>query len=83
MRPPGRESRVGETPYTEMEALVAAAVDALLPLLDRPFALFGHCSGDLVAFEFARLRRARPDHARCICTRRARRADGLEFLECG
>jgi len=55
IRPPGRESRIGETAYDEMKPLVDAAVEALVPLLDQPFALFGHCSGSLIAFEFARL----------------------------
>ena len=51
---PGRESRFREPPFRGMPALVAALGPALLPLLDMPFALFGHSMGALVAFELAR-----------------------------
>lgn len=51
---PGRESRAGESPYLRMEPLVTDLHAAVLPLLDRPFALFGHSMGALVAFELAR-----------------------------
>lgn len=63
---PGRESRVGEPPYRRLNPVVADLHTAISPLLDRPFALFGHSMGALVAFELARqLRRAgspMPDH---------------------
>jgi medium-chain acyl-[acyl-carrier-protein] hydrolase len=56
---PGREERAGETPYTNMVRLAVAAANEMAALLDRPFALFGHGMGALVAFEVARaLRRA-------------------------
>jgi medium-chain acyl-[acyl-carrier-protein] hydrolase len=56
---PGRENRRAESPNLSLDALVTACVQHLSPLLDRPFALFGHSLGALVAFEFARsLRRA-------------------------
>jgi medium-chain acyl-[acyl-carrier-protein] hydrolase len=63
---PGREARFGEPAPRQ----VAEWVDGLFPELetaiDRPFALFGHSLGALVAFELARRlreRRARqPDH---------------------
>lgn len=56
---PGRENRIKEAPYTRVEPLVEALVPALAPLMDRPFALFGHSMGALIAFELARaLRRA-------------------------
>ncbi len=51
---PGRESRAGEQPYLRMEPLVTDLHAAVLPMLDRPFALFGHSMGALVAFELAR-----------------------------
>jgi medium-chain acyl-[acyl-carrier-protein] hydrolase len=41
-----------------MAPLVEAAAEALHPLLDRPFCLFGHSMGALVAFELARRLRA-------------------------
>jgi medium-chain acyl-[acyl-carrier-protein] hydrolase len=58
-RLPGRESRAAEAPFERMEALVAALAEAIQPLADRPFVLFGHSMGAAVAFELARaLRRA-------------------------
>lgn len=56
---PGRESRAAEPSYRRLVPLVADLHTAIAPLLDRPFALFGHSMGALVAFELARqLRRA-------------------------
>jgi medium-chain acyl-[acyl-carrier-protein] hydrolase len=62
VRLPGRESRLREPAFDDVETLLAAALPALADDLTPPFALFGHCSGALVAFELARaLRRsARP-----------------------
>ena len=57
VQPPGRGSRLLEEPFTDSGKLVRAAADALLPYMDRPFALFGHSMGALVAFELARLLR--------------------------
>jgi medium-chain acyl-[acyl-carrier-protein] hydrolase len=54
VRLPGRESRRREPPFEDMRTLVAAMAPALLESLDPPYALFGHCSGALVAFELAR-----------------------------
>jgi len=54
VQPPGRGSRLLEEPFTDARSLVCAASEALTPYLDRPFALFGHSLGALVAFEFAR-----------------------------
>ncbi len=51
---PGRASRFREAPCESVAEAVAGAGPALLPLLDRPFALFGHSLGALVAFELAR-----------------------------
>lgn len=51
---PGREGRVGEAPATTIAGLVPALADALREWLDRPFALFGHSMGALIAFELAR-----------------------------
>jgi medium-chain acyl-[acyl-carrier-protein] hydrolase len=56
---PGRETRLGEPPFTRLEPLVRALAEALRPHLNRPFAFFGHSMGALVSFELAReLRRA-------------------------
>jgi medium-chain acyl-[acyl-carrier-protein] hydrolase len=51
---PGRGTRVGEAPFTRLAPLVTALAGALIPYLDKPFALFGHSMGALVAFELAR-----------------------------
>lgn len=59
IRLPGRESRLREQPYTQMQPLVTALVDAIQSTLDKPFAFFGHSMGGLVAFETARELRRR------------------------
>ncbi|GAB4190473.1 MAG: hypothetical protein OHK0022_03290 [Roseiflexaceae bacterium] len=51
---PGRERRLREAPFVRMAPLADAVTDALRPLLDRPFALFGHSMGALLSFELAR-----------------------------
>jgi medium-chain acyl-[acyl-carrier-protein] hydrolase len=43
-----------ETPITRLSPLVQALAQALVPLLDIPFAFFGHSLGALVGFELAR-----------------------------
>jgi surfactin synthase thioesterase subunit len=48
---PGRENRMAEPHYGTYEDLADGLVEALVPLLDRPFAFFGHCAGALPAFE--------------------------------
>lgn len=55
---PGRENRIAERPFTRMVELVETLVDVLVPLLDRPFAFFGHSMGATVAFEVVRRLRA-------------------------
>jgi medium-chain acyl-[acyl-carrier-protein] hydrolase len=56
---PGRESRAAEEPFDAMPALVQALTGAIEPLLDRPYAFFGHSMGAAVAFELARALRKR------------------------
>jgi len=51
---PGRGTRLIETPFTQLTPLVQALAQALVPLLDKPFAFFGHSLGALVGFELAR-----------------------------
>jgi len=51
---PGRGTRLMEIPFTQFSPLVQATVQALVPLLDMPFALFGHSLGALIGFELAR-----------------------------
>jgi surfactin synthase thioesterase subunit len=51
---PGREARFRERPFRRMESLVTALLDGMSGHLDRPFALFGHSMGALIAFELCR-----------------------------
>jgi medium-chain acyl-[acyl-carrier-protein] hydrolase len=51
---PGRESRIGEPTYSDLSVLASAIAEVVAPLLDLPYAVFGHSLGALVAFEFAR-----------------------------
>ena len=55
---PGRESRLAEKPIADMNLLVDRLAEALAPYMDRPFALFGHSNGGLMAFELVRRLRA-------------------------
>jgi surfactin synthase thioesterase subunit len=48
---PGRDKRLLEKPYSDLFLLVRALAD-VLPL-DKPFTLFGHSMGALIAFELA------------------------------
>jgi medium-chain acyl-[acyl-carrier-protein] hydrolase len=57
---PGRGTRLMEPPFSRLSLLVEALAVALIPLLDRPFAFFGHSLGSLVSFELAR--RLRTNH---------------------
>ena len=56
---PGRGTRLMEPPYSQLPPLIETLAEALLPLLDKPFALFGHSLGALVSFELARQLRAK------------------------
>jgi surfactin synthase thioesterase subunit len=51
---PGRGIRVRERPLDDMNAIASALADDLAPLLDRPYLLFGHSMGGLVAYETTR-----------------------------
>jgi len=51
---PGRGTRLTEPPFTMLSCLVEALARVLDPLLDKPFAFFGHSLGALIAFELAR-----------------------------
>ncbi len=50
---PGREDRLGEAPIDNAVALVRELAAGLRPFLDRPFVVFGHSMGALLAFELA------------------------------
>ena len=51
---PGRERRGREPLLTRLDDLLDGLVPAMEPLLDRPFAIFGHSLGAVVGFEVAR-----------------------------
>jgi len=51
---PGRGSRLSEPPFTRLAPLVETLAHVLSPLLDKPFAFFGHSLGALISFELAR-----------------------------
>ncbi len=56
---PGRENRFREPPFTSPESLVDAVATSLAPWVDRPYILYGHSFGGIVAFEVARELRRR------------------------
>lgn len=53
MEIPGRGARIVEQPVGSVAELVDDALPRLLPAIDRPFILFGHSLGAMVAFELA------------------------------
>ena len=54
VEPPGRLARVDEAPVKDVHDFAAQAAEAMTPLLDKPFALFGHCLGGLTMYETTR-----------------------------
>jgi len=59
VEPPGRLHRIRERPIRTMRAFLDGLVPAMEPLLDRPYACFGHCLGGLTMFETMRELRRR------------------------
>lgn len=55
VRLPGRETRIHEPPVRDLSVLADRLVEAAAPELTTQYALFGHSTGALVAFELARL----------------------------
>ncbi|MDQ0912438.1 thioesterase II family protein [Streptomyces canus] len=51
---PGRETRIKERPLTRVEDVIDRMCEVLPEHLDRPFALFGHSMGSVLAYETAR-----------------------------
>jgi medium-chain acyl-[acyl-carrier-protein] hydrolase len=51
---PGRGPRLREERFVSVPPLIEVLGEALRPLLDRPFAFFGHSLGAILAFELAR-----------------------------
>lgn len=48
---PGRENRLKEPPLTSMEPLIESLLPNLVNYIDKPFLLFGHSLGAIIAFE--------------------------------
>ena len=51
---PGRGARLRQPPFASMSPLIEVLTQEILPLLDAPFAFFGHSMGASIAFELAR-----------------------------
>jgi medium-chain acyl-[acyl-carrier-protein] hydrolase len=92
---PGREARFRDRPHTQMQSLVAAMAEGIASQLRRPFALFGHSMGALIAFELARrIARDRGVSPACLFVSGSRPPDAVwtespvhslpdrEFLDC-
>lgn len=77
VQPPGRESRIREEAWTDLQAAAEGAAEAVASEADRPYAFFGHSMGALLAFEAARhlSRTGRPGPIRLFVS--ARRAPSL------
>ncbi|NBC81769.1 MAG: alpha/beta fold hydrolase [Bacteroidetes bacterium] len=56
---PGRGNRVDEEPYTNFWPLMRKLVPQIKAKIDKPFSLYGHSMGGLMAFETSRYLRAR------------------------
>ena len=70
---PGRENRLRERPFTDLALVVSALGDAAKSRLEKPYALYGHSLGGVIAFELARHLRERglrePEHLFVSATR--------------
>jgi surfactin synthase thioesterase subunit/glycosyltransferase involved in cell wall biosynthesis len=51
---PGRETRLAEAPFEDMRELIDALTPVIRPLVEMPYAFFGHSMGSGIAFELAR-----------------------------
>jgi medium-chain acyl-[acyl-carrier-protein] hydrolase len=56
---PGHGARMSEKPLDNQDEAALEVANTLEPLLDRPYALFGHCLGAALAFEATRILRGR------------------------
>ena len=55
IQPPGRSSRMFESPFNDMNLLVEDLLAPFSELLDKPYILFGHSLGSRVAYELVKL----------------------------
>ena len=54
IEPPGRQTRIDEPTIRDMSKFLKDLIPAILPFLDKPFAMYGHCLGALTMFETVR-----------------------------
>ena len=50
IEPPGRGTRINETPIDDLDTFVERLLPEMVDFLDRPSAFFGHCLGGLTMF---------------------------------
>lgn len=50
---PGREYRIEEPVYKDWDSLIEDVKEQLLPYFDKPFVLFGHSMGAIIAYELS------------------------------
>jgi polyketide synthase PksN len=50
---PGRENRIKEQPFNDLDRCVDVLCEVISPELDRPYALYGHSGGGLIAYRLA------------------------------
>lgn len=80
IQPPGREDRHTEPAYTHSNQMAEAIIAQIRPLLDKPFAFYGHSLGALLAFEVARRLRAAELPAPSVLFLAAHRAPHLPLM---
>lgn len=51
---PGHETRIGEAPLNDFDSMIDGLEAAIVPLLDRPYMLFGYSMGAKLAFALTR-----------------------------
>jgi len=80
----GRGTRLREPLATDLSAAAASLLPEILSLADRPYALFGHSMGALIAFELALQARAQASFPVCVflagCAPPPRNAAPLHLL---
>lgn len=50
---PGRENRLGETQFRDLDTLVDVIAREIRPFLNKPFLFFGHSMGALISYELS------------------------------
>jgi medium-chain acyl-[acyl-carrier-protein] hydrolase len=78
---PGRGARIKEKPFTDLMEMIEVIGDAVTPLLDRPFAFFGHSMGAMISYELARHLRRKHGLSPCHLFVSGRRAPQIPMTE--